>query len=147
MEQSADSGRLSLSANCMYCFTPSNIPSPTNLLPEDLDLIRLWYAMCSNETMCVFYHMVHSILLILIICGFTLGASTITNPPPTTLLSTTLRSFTRNKAAHCVLELWNKFAGAISEPQNNNISSDMKEKSKDKKAGEQKIVQEKDSNL
>ncbi|KIJ38866.1 hypothetical protein M422DRAFT_258519 [Sphaerobolus stellatus SS14] len=66
MGQSADSGRLSLSANGMYSFAPSNIPSPTNLSPEDLNLICLWYVMCSNETI------------------FTLGAGTIANPPRTT---------------------------------------------------------------
>ncbi|KIJ38057.1 hypothetical protein M422DRAFT_781512 [Sphaerobolus stellatus SS14] len=73
MAQSADGGRLGLSANGMYNLAPSNTPpAAANLSTEDLDLIRLWYAICTNETI------------------FTLGAGTIANPPPTTLLSTSL---------------------------------------------------------
>ncbi|KIJ48081.1 hypothetical protein M422DRAFT_28567 [Sphaerobolus stellatus SS14] len=73
MAQSADDGRLGLSANGMYNLAPSNTPqTAANLSPEDLDLIRLWYAICTNETI------------------FTLGAGTIANPPPTNLLSTSL---------------------------------------------------------
>ncbi|KIJ31650.1 hypothetical protein M422DRAFT_266680 [Sphaerobolus stellatus SS14] len=37
--QSADGGRLGLSANGMYSFAPSNVPSTANLSPEDLNLI------------------------------------------------------------------------------------------------------------
>ncbi|KIJ56156.1 hypothetical protein M422DRAFT_239364 [Sphaerobolus stellatus SS14] len=45
-------GRCGLSPNSMsrYSFAPSNVPPTTNLSPEDLDLIRLWYALCSKET-------------------------------------------------------------------------------------------------
>ncbi|KIJ46970.1 hypothetical protein M422DRAFT_249249 [Sphaerobolus stellatus SS14] len=43
------------------------VPPTTSLLPEGLDLIRLWYAICSNETI------------------FTLGIGTIANPPLTIL--------------------------------------------------------------
>ncbi|KIJ30699.1 hypothetical protein M422DRAFT_267744 [Sphaerobolus stellatus SS14] len=63
MAHSADGGRLGLSANGMYSFASSNVPPTTNLSPEDLDLICL--------------------------C-FTLGAGTIANPLPTTVLSTSL---------------------------------------------------------
>ncbi|KIJ38072.1 hypothetical protein M422DRAFT_259220 [Sphaerobolus stellatus SS14] len=55
----------------MYNLAPSiTPPAAANLSTEDLDLIRPWYAICTNETI------------------FTLGAGTIANPPPTTLLST-----------------------------------------------------------
>ncbi|KIJ44542.1 hypothetical protein M422DRAFT_252156 [Sphaerobolus stellatus SS14] len=49
--QSADGGRLGLSANGMYNLAPSNTPpAAANLSTEDQDLIRLWYAICTNET-------------------------------------------------------------------------------------------------
>ncbi|KIJ34436.1 hypothetical protein M422DRAFT_263388 [Sphaerobolus stellatus SS14] len=74
MAQSADNGRLGLSAHGVYSIVPSIPPSAANLSPEDLDLIRLWYALCTNETI------------------FTLGAGTIATPPPTILLITALGS-------------------------------------------------------
>ncbi|KIJ50134.1 hypothetical protein M422DRAFT_245939 [Sphaerobolus stellatus SS14] len=67
-----DDVTLLIHANGMYSFAPSNVPPTTNLSPENLDLIRSWYAICTNETI------------------FTLDADTIANPPPTTILSTSL---------------------------------------------------------
>ncbi|KIJ43347.1 hypothetical protein M422DRAFT_253553 [Sphaerobolus stellatus SS14] len=128
------------------------VPPTTSLLPEGLDLIRLWYVICSNETI------------------FTLGIGTIANPPltilgtpssialshrpiadilliqcmqakslcscqsyenifPITQASDETKasiwswSVMGNKAAHRVLELWNYFAGTTNELRSNNTSS------------------------